>query len=124
MTVRDLIEKLQTYPQDKAERRPEMTEYVKVKKEDLIKVHKDSCSDVKKVLEGLYPGELEGEKTNSDNISLYIDRDFRDGFAIYVRYNGKFVGYVPASGIVPHEDSGVTFHRKDGYSTVIELKRK
>jgi hypothetical protein len=99
-------------------------EYVKVKKEDLIKVHKESCGDVKKVLEGLYPGEFFIEKLNPDKLRFEIDHfSGCGGFAIHVLYDGDMVGYIKAGGIETGEYGKVKFSRVPGYGTVMVMEK-
>ena len=52
------FQKVRRWEKRPAKEENKVSEYVKIKKDDLLKTHKDSCGDVKRVLEGLYPREF------------------------------------------------------------------
>jgi len=102
-------------------------EYVKVKKEDLIKVHKESCGDVKKVLEGLYPGELNKfAKLDPRLFTFNTEKHLltsASGVFIRIDYNGEYIGFV--SEITADGDKYIPHVRKQaGLVSEITLEQK
>ena len=95
-------------------------EYVKVKKEDLIKVHKESCGDVKKVLEGLYPGEF--EKVDVNKLDFSVANRGGGTFCLFIMYDGARIGTVNTDGF--DTNSGVKIRKYKDYKTVLTLERE
>ena len=98
-------------------------EYVKVKKEDLIKVHKESCGDVKKVLEGLYPGEFKEIDPHGIGAQVKVD----DEGYMQIKMTGCSFER-PAFGIILtpsfYNENDIDIVPKSGYPTWFKLEKK
>ena len=105
-----------------------MSDYVKVKKEDLLKTHKESRGDVQKVLEGLYPGELDKRTIPLHRIGVTIEPlsgESAEGmFYVAMRVDGEEFGRLLCPKINFEHMKEYTLEPVLLYDTVVRLVRK
>jgi len=85
-------------------------------KENILKAHSDGCDDVKKVIENLWPDELDKKiEYYEDKIYAFYD-NFNENIKVIHReaYEaGKFKGYKLTSG-------GTSNHERDSFKDTVE----